>query len=91
MNEQRLKSIEKDILLIKARNSKVEADKAWEVSWLRRLLISVLTYLIAVLTLYLSGVENYLTGALIPAVGFLLSTLSLPLIKKWWLANSYSA
>ena len=39
--------IEKEIETIKERNSRVELDKAWEVSWTRRLFIAISTYVIA--------------------------------------------
>jgi hypothetical protein len=82
--------IEKEILLIKERNKRVEADKAWEKSGLRIFLVSATTYIIASLVLYLIGAENVLLSALVPTVGYYLSTQSLPVIKKWW-TDRYSA
>ena len=38
---------EKEILEIKQRNERVEIDKAWERSWVRRLSISIMTYIVA--------------------------------------------
>lgn len=35
-------NIETEIQKIQERNQKVEKDKAWEISWTRRILISVL-------------------------------------------------
>lgn len=67
------------------RNARVEADKAWEVSWTRRLLITVLTYAIASLFLWLINNEYFWLNACVPALGYLLSTLSLPWVKKLWL------
>ena len=40
---------EKEINEIKERNKRVETDKAWETSWVRRICICVLTYLVVVL------------------------------------------
>jgi hypothetical protein len=76
-----MQSIE-DIL---KRNSRVELDKAWEVSRTRRGVIAGITYAVAALFMYQIGVENYLLNACIPTGGYLLSTLSLPWIKRWWL------
>ena len=73
-----------DIQQLKSRNARVEIDKAWEVSKTRRLIICVITYFAAVLVLKIIGAENYWLGALVPVVGFLLSTLSLPIFKKMW-------
>jgi hypothetical protein len=69
---------------IKARNKKVEIDKAWEKSKTRIVSIAILTYFIAAAWLYTIGVYNYWLSALLPALGFVLSTQSLPFIKRWW-------
>ena len=72
---------------IQIRNKRVEADKAWETSFLRRLSIAIMTYFIAALFLWSIKVPNFWLNALVPAGGFLLSTLSLPFLKKWWIDN----
>lgn len=82
--EQRVESIEKEIEALKQRNARVEADKAWETSSVRIFSIAVVTYLIASLLLFFIGAKNVLSNALIPVIGYYLSTRSLPLIKKWW-------
>jgi len=46
--------------------------------------LSVITFIIASIVLYLKGANNFLLGALVPTMGYFLSTQSLPLIKKWW-------
>ena len=78
--EQRLKKIEQ-------RNNRVEADKAWETSWTRRFFIALITYL--AISLYMSAIsiERPWLNAIVPTAGFLLSTLTLSLIKKWWVAR----
>lgn len=78
-------NIEQEIAAIKERNKRVEADKAWEISWLRKLLIVVTTYTIACITLYTIGVNDFYISAIMPTVGFILSTLSFNLIKRWWI------
>jgi polyferredoxin len=80
-NEQ----IEQEINQIKERNKKVELDKAWETSWTRRIIILVLTYLVIVLFLYMTKLPNPFLNAIVPAVAFTISTLSLPFFKKIWL------
>lgn len=77
-------NIEKEIEAIKERNQRVEIDKAWEVSWTRRLFIAAVTYIIASVWLVLIHDTDPFLKALIPTVGYILSTLSLPIIKKWW-------
>ena len=43
-----INNLEKEIEKIKERNKKVELDKAWETSWIRRIGIMILTYIVAV-------------------------------------------
>ncbi|MFZ2188195.1 MAG: hypothetical protein WAV73_01360 [Candidatus Moraniibacteriota bacterium] len=87
--EDRIAKIEQEILEIKKRNQKVEADKAWETSFFRVVSIVVMTYLIAALVMRMIGVASYWQNALIPVVGYFLSTQSLPIIKKWWIENRW--
>jgi len=77
-------NLEKRIAAIEERNLRVEADKAWEVSLCRRMTITVLTYLIAILFLWLIQNDRFWLNAGVPALGYLLSTLSLPWVKQWW-------
>ncbi|MBR4351078.1 MAG: hypothetical protein IKP98_02530 [Bacilli bacterium] len=79
------KDLEKRITAIEERNKRVEADKAWETSFLRKFLIIVLTYIFAVLYLKIADTTNPLLGAVVPTVGFFLSTQTLNIIKKKWL------
>lgn len=67
------------------RNRRVESDKAWEGSWIRILFIMLITYVMVVIFLSLIGAANIWLSGAIPPLGFFLSTLSLPLIKKWWI------
>ena len=77
-------SIEERINAIEERNRKVESDKRWEVSWTRKLLLLLFTYLsIALYLKFVVRVEPWL-NAIVPALGFLLSTLTLPFFKKLW-------
>lgn len=77
--------IEQDIKEIKERNKKVELDKAWEVSFTRRGLLIVFTFLAISLYLRAINVERPFLNAVVPSIGFLLSTLTLPFFKKLWL------
>lgn len=81
--------MKKDIERIGQRNRRVEADKAWEVSRTRRGIILVLTYSIVVLFLYAIDAPKPWLNALVPTAGFLLSTLTLPYFKQWWLRDIY--
>ncbi|MDP3882517.1 MAG: hypothetical protein Q8Q48_00470 [Candidatus Staskawiczbacteria bacterium] len=76
---------EKEINLIKERNKKVELDKAWETSWARKVLIAVLTYIVIVIFFYFAKLPNPFVGAIVPTLGFVISTFSVPLFKNWWI------
>jgi polyferredoxin len=80
-----MKDLEKEIELIKERNKRVEKNKAWETSLVRRLSIAILTYIIVVTySLLIKEVSNVFLTSLVPVIGFLLSTLSINLIRKLW-------
>ncbi len=82
--ESRIASLEKELSDIKERNARVEADKAWETSRFRVASLCVITYLIASLVMFVIDVTNPLVNALIPTLGFFLSTQTLPVVKRWW-------
>lgn len=80
-----MKELEKEIELIKERNKRVEADKAWETSGIRKICIAVLTYLVVVCYNYgTTKISNIFLASLVPVIGFLLSTLSLRVIRNIW-------
>ena len=70
---------------IEERNRRVENDKAWEVSLTRRFIIAALTYIVALVWLIRVADDPHpYVNALVPALGYWFSMLSLPLFKKWW-------
>ena len=89
ISEERIKNLEKEIEEIKNRNVRVEADKAWEISYFRTILISLVLYSIITFSLYIIGVENFMFNGLIPVLGFIFSIQSFPFIKKWWIGNRH--
>lgn len=78
---------EKRIQAIEARNQKVELSKAWETSLVRKFSIALLTYLVTCLYFYIANIGNPLVNAVVPTLGFLLSTLSLEFIKQVWISK----
>jgi len=80
-----IEDIKKEIDEIKARNKRVETDKAWETSWARKLIVLVLTYIVIVIFFFVSKLPEPFVNAVVPSVAFLLSTMTVPLFKKWWL------
>lgn len=82
-----LDELEQRITKIEERNRKVELDKAWETSYARRGILIVFTYLAIGLYMNAIGIQNAWLNAIIPSVGFLLSTLTLPFFKELWLKH----
>jgi len=81
--------MKKDIESIKERNRRVETDKAWETSKTRRIIIAAMTYLVIVIFLYIIDAPKPWLIALVPTIGYLLSTLTIQLFKKWWIKSVY--
>ena len=79
-----LEELNQEIENIKQRNKRVEADKAWEISLVRRIFVALSTYILVVIFLTVLGVEKPFLSAIIPATAYLISTLSLDVIKSWW-------
>ncbi|OGY93960.1 MAG: hypothetical protein A2406_03595 [Candidatus Komeilibacteria bacterium RIFOXYC1_FULL_37_11] len=80
-----IEELQLEIEEIKKRNQRVEADKAWETSWTRKIVISILTYIVIVVFFYFAGLPKPFINAIIPAFAFILSTLTVPFFKNWWL------
>ncbi len=80
-------TIEERLAAIEARNKRVEIDKAWETSWTRRLLIGGLTYLVVVIYLMIIHNDKPFINALVPPLGFVLSTLVIKKAKFIWQKN----
>ncbi|MEI6510926.1 MAG: hypothetical protein WCO25_02670 [Candidatus Uhrbacteria bacterium] len=85
--DERIQRIEERLTEIERRNGRVEVDKSWETSSFRIVSICAITYVVAATALFLIGVRNPVFNALIPTVGFLLSTQTLPVLKDRWIKN----
>lgn len=79
-----LESLQQEINEIKTRNQRVEKDKAWEKSWSRKILIALLTYIVIVIFFSTGNLPNPFVNAIVPSLAFLLSTMTIPFVKKWW-------
>ena len=82
------KDLEKRVQAIEYRNKRVELDKSWETSVVRKILIVVHTYVIIGLFMWYIDVENPWINAIVPTCGFYISTLTLPYFKKIWISKS---
>ena len=82
MNEQQI--IER-LARIEARNKNVELDKAWETSWSRRFLLTLFTYLALGLYLWAIDISRPFLNSIVPALGFMISTFTMPWLKSHWI------
>jgi hypothetical protein len=73
---EEIELLKKEIEEIKARNKRVEMQKAWETSNTRRLSIICLTYIVMVVLLSIIGTP-------VPLVN------SIGAIKKWWIKKNH--
>jgi len=79
--------IENRISAIEERNAKVALDKAWEISWTRRGLLALFTYLSVGAYLAAIKVDQPWLNAIVPTLAFLLSTLTMPFFRRIWEGN----
>lgn len=82
------KDFESRLNAIEERNRRVEFDKKWEISWVRRISITILTYITVFVYLIIIKNDNPYLNATVPAIGFLLSTLLLKSVKNTWQSQS---
>ncbi|MBI4159548.1 hypothetical protein HY504_00065 [Candidatus Wolfebacteria bacterium] len=78
-------TIEERVDKIEERNKIVETDKTWETSWTRRLLLVVFTYIAIGAYLWAIEISRPWINAIVPALGFMIATLTMPFSKKIWL------
>ena len=77
--------LEKRLEAVESRNERVTADKAWETSAVRKLSIAVLTYVVVGIYLIVIHKDQPWINALVPVIGYLLSTLVLAKVKASWI------
>lgn len=76
--------LKQEIESIKERNKRVELDKAWETSLTRKITIAIFTYFVIVIFFYFAELPRPFINSIVPALAFLVSTLTLPIFKKIW-------
>ncbi len=89
MDPKELEDLRIAIAVIHERNKRVEADKAWEISKTRICFLAMVTYIVTSLTLFLIGDPHFVLNGCVAALGFYLSTHSLPWIKRWWVRRMW--
>ena len=82
-----ISDLQRQIDQINARNKRVEIDKAWETSLTRKFVVIVLTYLVVMVLFLVMKLPNPFVNAVIPSAAFVISNLSIPIVKKWWVGR----
>jgi len=85
MHEQ---TLEERLSSIEARNTNVELDKAWETSLMRRVLLTLFTYLALGLYMWAIDISRPFLNSIVPAVGFMISTFTMPWLKARWIGHN---
>lgn len=85
--EAQITLLKKEIEKIKARNRRVEADKAWETSKTRTVFIAVSTYILIFIVMELIRDNHPFLNAFLASASYLLSSLTYGMLKSWWLAK----
>ena len=86
----KIEQLEREIKEIKMRNAKVEQDKAWETSLARKIMIAVSTYILIGIYMTILGIAKPWFNAIIPTLGFVLSTLTISWAKEIWVKSKTS-
>jgi len=87
----KIQVLELELKKIKERNNKVEVDKAWETNYMRNILLFFFTYVSLGLYMNAIGIYKPWLNALVPSIGFVLSTLTLPFFKQIWTKHFYKS
>ena len=85
--QNEIKKLQEEMEAIKLRNKKVEADKAWETSWTRKILIALITYVLIVLVMTITKFQSPFKEAIVPSIAYLLSMSVIPVFKQIWIKN----
>ena len=85
--EDRISKIECEIAKIAERNNRVELNKGWETSLSRFFLIVITTYFVMCLVFTGMGSEASYLNAVVPTLGYALSTVSFSFFKKLWISG----
>lgn len=83
---ERLNSLQREVNQLKQRNFEKDRGKEFESSYTRVLFLMAVTYwtLFGYMALVIKS-KNPFLDAIVPTVGFNISTWSLPYVKEWWI------
>lgn len=82
--QDELAELRSRVAALEERNKRVELNKAWETSGTRKLAIIVVTYFIVLAFLLIIKNDTPFINAIVPSLGFFLSTLAVGRLKEHW-------
>ncbi len=78
-----LRELEQEINTIKQRNKRVELDKKWETSGIRKICICILTYIVVVVYSYIvRNYDNIFLSSLVPVIRIHIIYFVIKIYKK---------
>ncbi|MBP6098633.1 MAG: hypothetical protein KA477_01475 [Candidatus Levybacteria bacterium] len=83
--ESEIKKLRLEIDEIHARNRRVEADKAWELSYVRTGFIGLVTFLLVFIFLLLINDGRPFRNGILATLGYLLSSQTYGILKRFWI------
>lgn len=88
-NQRNGMNFKHEIIKIKKRNTRADADKAWERSFFRCVLTSLIAYGFVAYLFKVLNVVEFWKEAVIPGVAFFLIQVLLFILKRAWLKLVY--
>lgn len=83
--EKRLTVLEHELEFTRNQKRELQLHLAWDRSWTKIVLLTVVTYIVIAFVFYCIGSKKYFVNAIIPSVAYFISTRSLSFVKKIWL------
>lgn len=82
---QSIEKLEKDVFKLSSKVKKIQNEKEWHTSIVKKLTHSFITYLFTVSLLYSINYDDYLVDALIPTAVFFVAQFVTPVVKSLWI------
>ena len=79
-----MRAAESVLKKVLSRNKKVDKEVLWKNSYTHRISVSILIYVISVCCFYFTSVSEIFIIALIPSLGYFISTIKLKIIRNIW-------
>lgn len=87
---ERMERLQAEVEALKQRNFEKDRGKEYEGSYTRIFFLMMITYWTLFAYMYIIETNNPFLDAIVPTVGFNISTWKLPFVKEWWIqANHY--